>query len=270
MVEMGDSRPIGFFDSGLGGLTVLKAVRSAFPKENYIYLGDTARLPYGTKSPVTIRKYTEQNIAALKALDVKAIVVACNTASTTLIDPKTPLVSTIPIYNVIEPGADAAIKASTGLRIGILGTRATITSKAYEVTLLNREPKAVVFSQAAPLLVPLVEEGWELDPITNLIIYRYVAPLLKQSIDTLILGCTHYPILRESISKATGASVELVDSGHAIASILRRDFTSGRLKPTATETLGGLKLLATDTSNSMNESAQRLLEGPATFESIDL
>lgn len=267
---MSDARPIGFFDSGLGGLTVLKAVRSAFPKEDYVYLGDTARLPYGTKSPVTIRKYTEQNIQALNRLKVKAIVVACNTASTTLLDPSAPLQSAIPIYNVIEPGAEAALKASTSQRIGVLGTRATVTSKAYETALLKRAPNAQVFSQAAPLLVPLVEEGWESDPITNLVVYRYVSPLLAKSIDTLILGCTHYPALKESVAKATGPSIQLIDSGNAIASMLRRDFTSGQLELSPSQSMGSLKLFATDTSASMNESAERLLSVPTQFESIDL
>lgn len=262
---MSDDRPIGFFDSGLGGLTVLKAVRARFPQENLVYLGDTARLPYGTKSPQTIRRYTEQNIAALQKLNVKAIVVACNSASTSILggDRKTiaGLPVDFPIFNVIEPGAEAAHKASTERRIGVLGTKATVLSQAYAKSLHAIDAKVQVFQQPAPLLVPLVEEGWEEDPLTNLVIYRYLAPLIANRIDTLILGCTHYPVLKAGIARVAGGAVHLVDSAEAIADQLREAKASGRLNPhnPAEGSKGRLELLATDTSPSMNEAAQRLL-----------
>lgn len=272
---MSDSRPIGFFDSGLGGLTVLRTVRRQFPNENYVYLGDTARLPYGTKSPETIYRYTLQNIRALKENDVKAIVVACNSASTSLLgfqnhppaagtngEENLKLLKSLPIYNVIEPGAEAALAVSSSKRIGVLGTRATVQSGAYVSAIQNRDATAVVFQAAAPLLVPLVEEGWESDPLTNLIVYRYLGPLLSNQIDTLILGCTHYPALTDSIRRVTGLSIHLVDSSLAIAKLLESDFKSGRVVRNLTETPGKLELYATDTSSTMAATAKRLMCDP--------
>ena len=266
---MSDSRPIGFFDSGLGGLTVLRAIRSTFPKENMIYLGDTARLPYGTKSPETIRRYTEQSITALTSRDVKAVVVACNSASTAILANRKAFEREIPIYNVIEPGARVALAASITKRIGVLGTRATVLAEAYPKALRAIDPDAFIVQMPAPLLVPLVEEGWENDPLTNLIIHRYLAPLLAHSIDTLILGCTHYPALKDGIARVAGGSVQLVDSANAIALNMREDFESGKLKPGGN---GSLNLLATDTAPAMNETAKRLM-GDATlpaFQACDL
>lgn len=276
---MSDSRPIGFFDSGLGGLTVLRAVRRQFPFENFVYLGDTARLPYGTKSPETIFRYTIQNIRVLKSHKVKAIVIACNSASTSLLSFRSQasvpalathpgyeehrdLLSSLPIYNVIEPGAEAALAVSASKRIGVLGTRATVQSGAYVDAIQSRDGAAIVFQAAAPLLVPLVEEGWESDPLTNLIVYRYLGPLLSNQIDTLILGCTHYPALTESIRRVTGLSTHLVDSSLAIAKLLDSDFKLGRLTSKSAETSGHLELYATDTSSSMAATAKRLMSDP--------
>ncbi len=276
---MSDARPIGFFDSGLGGLTVLTAARRQFPHENFVYLGDTARLPYGTKSPDTIFRYTIQNIRALCKMGVKAIVVACNSASTSILrsrdskeatkilsDALTQNGKTVPLYNVIEPGADAALEASASKRIAVLGTRATVDSKAYVHAIETRDQSAVVFQAAAPLLVPLVEEGWEGDPLTNLIVYRYLGPLLSNQVDTLILGCTHYPALHESIRRVTGFGVQLVDSSLAIAKLLERDFKSGLLQPHDSDRAGALDLFATDTSSSMNVTAQRLMGAPDSLD----
>jgi glutamate racemase len=276
---MSDARPLGFFDSGLGGLTVLRAVRRQFPFENFVYLGDTARLPYGTKSPETIFRYTVQNIRVLKSHNVKAIVIACNSASTSLLsfkgqasatsserspryDEHRELLSSLPIYNVIEPGAEAALAVSSSKRIGVLGTRATIQSGAYVDAIQSRDSSAIVFQAAAPLLVPLVEEGWESDPLTNLIVYRYLGPLLSNQIDTLILGCTHYPALTESIRRVTGLSTNLVDSSLAIAKLLDSDFKSGSLAPKSAESSGRLDLYATDTSPAMAATAKRLMSDP--------
>lgn len=270
---MSDPRPIGFFDSGLGGLTVLRVIRATFPQENLVYLGDTARLPYGTKSPETIRRYTEQSIRALLKFDVKAIVVACNSASTALLHSEMPIASPVPIYNVIEPGAEVALRASTSKRIGVLGTRATVASLAYPKAIHARDPRATIVQHPAPLLVPLVEEGWENDPLTNLIIYRYVAPLMAQAIDTLILGCTHYPALRDGIARVAGSGVALVDSAQAIAENLERDFKSGLLvRGEADGARGGLELLATDASPAMDLTARRLMNDPelTSFKACDL
>ncbi|RYZ63622.1 MAG: glutamate racemase, partial [Proteobacteria bacterium] len=161
-----DDRPIGLFDSGIGGLTVLKTLLGDFPNESFLYLGDTARLPYGSKSAQTIERYLIQNIDFLASRNVKAVVVACNSASTVLLG--TTLTFPVPVYNVIEPGAERALKATSGKRIGVLGTKATVAAKSYVNALHARDASVEVFQQACPLLVPLVEEGMEEDPITNL------------------------------------------------------------------------------------------------------
>lgn len=251
-----DNRPIGVFDSGVGGLTVLKELMQKFPNESFIYVGDTARLPYGSKSASTIRRYSEQIIQYLKQRDVKAIVIACNTASTQV--PESEFLG-LPIYNVITPGARQALLKSDTQRIGVLGTRATVKSLAYKKKLLELNPKAEVFHQACPLFVPLAEEGWDNDPITNLIAFRYLQPLLQMHIDTLILGCTHYPLLKNSIAKVTGSQIELVDSGEAICSWIQDDLSKGRFKLSAPKERS-VTLLTTDQSDQFNQMAQMILE----------
>ncbi len=251
----GDPRAIGVFDSGVGGLTVLQALRESFPQESFLYLGDTARLPYGSKSPDTIRKYTEQNLQFLSSHNVKAMVIACNSASTQMRDPS---FQGKPLYNVIEPGALAAAKASTRGRIGLIGTRATVNSQAYVTEIKKHQPDFQVFSQACPLLVPLAEEGWDADPVTNLIVFRYLQSLMQEQIDTLILGCTHYPLLSGSIQRVTGSSVVLVDSGQAIADQIKSDFQSGRLQPSP-EARGQLRIAITDNSGPFESLSRKIL-----------
>jgi glutamate racemase len=248
-------KPIGVFDSGLGGLTVLKTLHERFPHEDFIYLGDTARIPYGAKSPRTIARYLEQNIEYFKSQNVKAVVVACNSASSVIPDISTDM----KLYNVIEPGARAAAAVTKNFKIGVIGTKATVSRRSYvtQIEMLNSEIK--VFQQACPLLVPLVEEGWEEDPITNLIVFRYLSPLQAVGIDTLIMGCTHYPILKNTFRKVLGSGVELVDSGHALADTLERDFQSQNLAANHSGKKGRLKILTTDISDSFQFSAQRIL-----------
>lgn len=264
-----DSRPIGVFDSGIGGLTVLKELALQFPEENFLYLGDTARLPYGSKSPQTIRKYSEQNIQFLEKQNVKAIVIACNTASTQVPEHE---FAGLPIYNVIEPGAQRALELSAEKRIGVLGTRATINSQAYTAKIKELDPKAEVFDQACPLFVPLAEEGWDSDPVTNLIVFRYLTPLLQNHVDTLILGCTHYPILKNSVARVTGSSIELVDSGEAIAKWLDKDFKQGRLNKNTSGEIRKIEILTTDHSAHFTEVAHRILKPVKTdgFKVVDL
>ncbi|MCM2280674.1 MAG: glutamate racemase [Bdellovibrionaceae bacterium] len=257
---------IGLFDSGIGGLTVLRAVRARFPNENLVYLGDTARLPYGSKSPETIERYLAQNIRFLIERGVKAVIVACNSASSVLVGRKD-LRFPIPVYNVIEPGARRAIEVSKTQRIGVLGTRATVAGRAYDKAIQTIAPQAHVHSQACPLLVPLVEEGWENDPLTNLIVYRYLAPIVAQNVDTLIMGCTHYPVLRESFRRVVGPDVELVDSADAIAKLLDDDFQTGRLRGSPSHNKGTTELLVTDASPSFQEVAARLL-APISLEPL--
>ncbi|MFP5519477.1 MAG: glutamate racemase [Bdellovibrionia bacterium] len=262
----GDSRPIGVFDSGIGGLTVLRELVHAFPQESFLYLGDTARLPYGSKSAATIRKYTEQNMDYFIRENVKAIVIACNSASAQFMEPS---YKDIPVYNVIEPGAQVALAKSQSKRIGVLATRATVQSKAYTMEILKHEAQAQVFDIACPLFVPLAEEGWDADPVTNLIVYRYVSQILPQHVDTIILGCTHYPLLRNSIERVTGNSIALVDSGEAVTQLLLRDFANGRIKAADSNLGAAVKVCTTDFSEHFNNLALRILR-PLTIDSFEV
>lgn len=224
-----DQRPIGVFDSGIGGLTVLRELLKSFPDENFIYLGDTARLPYGSKSADTVRKYTEQNMNFLKNRNVKAIVVACNTASTQVFETE---FEGLPVYNVIDPGSELAARMTENNRVAVIATRATVKAETYTKKIKNHKPEIEVFSTACPLFVPLAEEGWHDDPITNLIAFRYLQGLKAHDVDTVVLGCTHYPLLKLSIQKVFGNHVQLIDSGEAIAKQLGEDMKNGRVNRT--------------------------------------
>ena len=239
---------IGVFDSGLGGLTVLKALLQQMPGVNFVYLGDTARLPYGTKSGNTIRKYTEQNLKFLKSQNVQALVIACNSASAQWTDEE---FEGLPVYTVIEPTSLVAARSTQNKKVGLLATRATVSAKAFDQALLKIDPEIELFSQAAPLLVPLAEEGLGADPLTNLIVYRYVQPLMAEGIDTLILGCTHYPILKENLQRACGNDVQLIESGNAVAEKLKQKFKpqpelKSEIKIFTTDSLGHFKKWATE------------------------
>jgi glutamate racemase len=251
-----DFEAIGVFDSGLGGLTVLKSLIEAFPNENFIYLGDTARLPYGSKSKETIREYATQILDYLTRIaKLKAIVVACNSASTQV--PETHWQS-IPVLTVIEPGVKLALSKTKSRRVGLMATRATVLSDEYGKTLRRLNPEAQLIANPCPLLVPLAEEGWIDDPITNLVVYRYVQPLLRENIDTLILGCTHYPILEASIRKAVGTGIELIHSGPAIVQDLKSRLSTPFTKFQST-TPARLHLLTTDFNPVVQAQAERLL-----------
>ena len=225
---MSDPRPIGVFDSGVGGLTVAAAIARALPGESILYLGDTARLPYGTKSADTVARYTERNLDFLAARGVKAVVVACNTASALALPRLAPR---LPLWGVVEPGAARAAAASRG-RVGVIATEATIRSGAYAAALRALRPELAILSEACPLLVPLVEEGWLDDAVTESVVRRYLAPLVAAEIDTLVLGCTHYPLLAPLIARVAGESVTLVDSAEAVAARVAADLAaSGALAP---------------------------------------
>lgn len=262
---MSDSA-IGVFDSGLGGLTVLKALMQAMPHENFVYLGDTARLPYGTKSSHTIRKYTEQNLKMLLQQNVKALVIACNSASAQFPDPE---FEGLPVFNVIEPGTRAALAKTKNRVIGLLGTKATVKSQAYERMLhrLSGKQKAELVSIPAPLLVPLAEEGWVEDPVTNLIVYRYVQPLVQEGVDTIILGCTHYPILSAAIQKAAGNKIQLVDSGTVLSEEIKEALNVGRIA--ASKKRVRAQLFTTDDPHSFGGFAEKILS-PEKFDSLEL
>jgi len=211
----GDPRPIGIFDSGLGGLTVLRAVRERMLNEALIYFGDTARVPYGTKSAETVTRFSREIVEFLLGLDVKAVVAACNSASALAVRVLKAEYK-LPIMGVIEPGARLAVAQSPSGRIGVIGTRATIASGAYERALAGLKPGSTVVAQACPLFVSLVEEGWIDRPATRLIAEEYLAPL-RGRVDTLILGCTHYPLLKPLIAGLMGPDVILIDSAESCA-----------------------------------------------------
>jgi glutamate racemase len=222
---MSDSQPIGVFDSGIGGLTVVKALRDLLPNENICYLGDTARVPYGPKSPETVQRYAVELAGMLMLKDAKALVVACNTVSSVAL----PLLANkfpVPVIGVIEPGARAALQATRNRHIGVIGTRATIRSGAYEKALCATDNNVRVSSHACPLLVPLIEEGLLDDAVTDQMIMRYLQPLLADGIDTLVLGCTHYPLLASAIARMVNRQIVLVDSAqncaHAVEEMLDR------------------------------------------------
>lgn len=203
-------RPIGVFDSGVGGLTVFREIMRQMPDEKIVYFGDTARVPYGSKSKETILRFSRQIVRFLLSKNVKAIVVACNTASANAL-PELEKECPVPIIGVIVPGARTACRVTEGGRIGVIGTTATINSGIYAEVIRDIRPDAQVIGRACPLFVPLVEEGlWE-DPVTDEIARRYIGELTQEGIDTLILGCTHYPLIKEAIGRTAGDKVHLVN-----------------------------------------------------------
>jgi glutamate racemase len=233
------SAPIGVFDSGIGGLTVLRELMRLLPQEDTIYLGDTARVPYGIRSARVVNRYSLQNARFLLSQGIKLLVLACNTASATSLA-YVQRALPVPVIGVIEPGARAALRASRSGRIGVVGTETTIRSKAYVKALKALEPSLKIFSQACPLFVPLAEEGWcsRDDQVALLVAERYLRPLRRQRIDTLVLGCTHYPLLRDAIAEVMGPQVVLIDSAAETAratakllkdmGLLRRRASGGR------------------------------------------
>jgi len=209
-------RAIGIFDSGVGGLTVLRELRRHLPGEELVYLGDTARVPYGTKSPQTVARYAREAARFLIGQQVKLLVVACNTASAVAIDDLAAL-HKLPVVGVIEPGARGALAATRTGRIGVIGTEGTVRSRAYERALRAGAPGVEVFAAACPLFVPLAEEGWAEHQVARLAAAEYLAPLLREQIDTLVLGCTHYPLLKHILKELVGPGVTLIDSAEETA-----------------------------------------------------
>lgn len=216
MADMDKNAPIGVFDSGVGGLTVAREIMRQMPEERLVYFGDTARLPYGSKSKDTVIHYSEQIIRFLRTKEVKAIVIACNTASSFALD-AVRRVEDIPIIGVINAGARAAVSATKNGKIGVIGTEGTINSGTYGQVLSEMEPGVEVFGKACPLFVPLVEEGLLHDSVTDEIASRYLAVLKEKYIDTLVLGCTHYPLLRSTLARLMGNDVTLVNPAYETA-----------------------------------------------------
>jgi len=265
--------PLGVFDSGLGGLTVVRALREALPGERIVYLGDTARVPYGTKGAATVVKYALACARQLVARDVKAIVIACNTVSA--VAPERLRVELdIPVLEVIGPGARAAVAATRTGRVGVLATAGTIASGAYPRAVAQLSTRAEVVGQPAPLLVPLAEEGWTEGEVPRLAARRYLEPLAREGVDVVVLGCTHYPLLRAvldaEVAALMGPDVRVVDSADAVAAETGEFLRSRSLARTMPDG-GGIELLVTDVPKTFETVAARFL-GTAVphVEQIDL
>ena len=221
---------IGIFDSGVGGLTVQRAILAALPSADTVYLGDTARVPYGTKSAETVTQYSLRNARLLATHRIDLLVVACNTASAVAL-PALGAALTIPVLGVVEPGARVAAQASRSGRIGVIGTQGTVASGAYQAAIRAVRPGAEVVAKACPLFVPLAEEGWVDNDVAHTAAALYLTSLRRSGIDTLVLGCTHYPFLAPLIAKAAGAGVKLIDTGEAVARQLVRRLTDAPQPP---------------------------------------
>ena len=226
---MNTSLPIGIFDSGVGGLTVYRALHDRLPNERFVYLGDTARVPYGTKSLATVERYALENARFLEARGIKLLVVACNTASALALPAIREGVG-VPVVGVIEPGARAAVERSRGRRVGVVATEATVRSGAYRREIEKLAPSLEVVERACPLFVALAEEGWADSGVAREVAAEYLKDFRGGAVDALVLGCTHYPILRRVIQESVGAGVELIDSGEAAAESVERLLDRGKLR----------------------------------------
>jgi len=217
---MSDPRPLGVFDSGIGGLTVVRELMRQLPDEELLYFGDVARLPYGNKSAATVTRFSREIAAFLLQRDVKALVVACNTASALAL-PALEQELPVPVIGVIDSGARAAVERTKSGRIGVIGTTSTVRSGAYAAAVRALAPAVEVIERACPLFVPLVEEGWIDHPVTRQVAHEYLAPLEDHRLDTLVLGCTHYPLLEDVLHAELGDGVTLIDSGRETAAAVK-------------------------------------------------
>lgn len=249
-------QPIGVFDSGVGGLTILKALRRELPHENLIYFGDTANVPYGGKSKTAVTRLSLAVAHFLETSGVKLVVVACNTASAQAL-PTLRKHLHVPVVGVIGPGAQRAVSVTQNRRIAVLGTQGTVESKAYVKEIHKRLPAATVFQQACPLFVPLAEEGFAHKPAAELVAREYLASVRRSKADTVILGCTHYPILKKLIARVLGPHVQLVDSADTLARAVHQFLQTKKLA--ATSGRGTVKLYASDAPDKFTKSAQKLL-----------
>ncbi len=257
---MEKEKPIGVFDSGIGGLTVVKRIAAVLPEENIVYFGDTARVPYGSKSNKTVIEYSMEDAKFLMQKNVKAIVVACNTASSVAMQELKKNFN-VPIIGMIVPGAATAIRTTKNNRIGVIGTRATISNKAYSNEIRQLNPEIEVFETACPLFVPLAEEGWIDHKATYEIAEEYLHDLRDENIDTLVLGCTHYPILSKVIQEVIGDDVTLVDSGIVAAEMIKNELDRTDLH-TNSYGLGNQELYVSDIPTKFREVAELFLGNP--------
>ena len=257
MANSQDSQPIGVFDSGIGGLTVVRSLLERLPHENIVYFGDTARVPYGPKSVQVVREYAAQDVGFLLSKKVKMIVVACNTVSAVALD-VVQRKAAVPVVDVIYPGARTAIAATRNKRVGVVGTTGTISSKTYVHAIRQLDSAVHVVGKACPLFVPIAEEGWSDHQVAELVAREYLFPLKSEQIDTLILGCTHYPILKEVIRKVIDGNVALVDSGEAAAAEVVRILEKRELKNPSTYQ-PKLDFFVSDIPDKFTEFGERFL-----------
>ena len=251
------NRPIGVFDSGIGGLTVMKELMNHLPGEDIIYFGDTARVPYGTKSKETIVRFSIENVLFLLQFNVKLIVVACNTSTSLALDVLKRNFK-IPIIGVIRPSVQVASEWTRSKRIGVIGTSATIASGAYQREIKNVNPQIRVFSQSCPLFVPLVEEGWINEKITRQIVEKYLTPLKRAKVDALILGCTHYPLLKRAIQNFMGKDVRLIDSARQV-SLQAKDMLLGEAIVTNKKKGGKYEFYVSDETGKFSDLSKRFI-----------
>jgi glutamate racemase len=256
---MADAAPIGVFDSGIGGLTVAHEIMRQLPRESVMYFGDTARVPYGPKSPETVRRYSREIAGFLASEGVKGIVIACNTATAHALTALRAEMD-LPVIGVIEPGARAAVRATRSGHIGIIGTAGTIKSGAYERAIRELDPNARTTAKPCPLLVPLIEEGWTDHEATRLVAEEYLEPLMREHIDTLVLGCTHYPLLKPLLSEVLGPEVQLIDSAEQTAAETARVLNDRHLEAPQSATANH-RFVASDDPLMFLQLGQRFLSG---------
>jgi glutamate racemase len=269
--SINNDQPIGIFDSGVGGLTVLKAIRDELPSENLVYLGDTARLPYGTKSPLSIARYAKQAAAKLEEQGIKLLVVACNTASAVALDALRAQLSPLKVIGVVEPGAAAAVSARPRGTHLVLATEATVRLGAYRHAVEARDPAATVRECACELLVALAEEGWTEGEIAARIIERYLAEATDDDFqaDTIILGCTHFPILKAAIAAVASTDVLLVDSASTTATVVSQTLDSIGMRRRRNEP-GSLRFLATDGATRFARVGGQFLGQPLSIDDVEI
>ena len=261
--------PLGVFDSGIGGLTVAHAIFVRLPQESVIYFGDTARVPYGPKSPETVRRYSAEILQYLLRRGVKMVVVACNTSTAHALA-ELRARSPVPVIGVIEPGATAAVAATRSGRIGVIGTAGTIASGAYERAIKTLRPDATVISQACPLFVPLIEEGWFDHPATELVAREYLEPVRAAHVDVLVLGCTHYPLIKPLLSRVLGPTVRLIDSAEETAAEVARALATGGLAASSPSRVTHEFVVSDDEPHFRNVGARFLGERLQQVEVVSL
>lgn len=263
---MSSAAPVGVFDSGIGGLTVAHEVMRQLPHESLIYFGDTARVPYGPKSPETVRRYSREIATFLSDQGVKGIVIACNTATAHALTALREEME-MPVIGVVEPGARAAVAATRQGHIGVIGTAGTIKSGAYERAIRALDPDVRITPRACPLFVPLVEEGWTDHPVTRAVAREYLEPMLAANIDTLVLGCTHYPLLKPLFREVLGPDVRLIDSAEETAAETARTLERGQLSAAA-DAAPTYRFIASDDPLQFLQLGQRFLGG--TMEGVEI